>query len=176
MLGHNVSMPAALFKLHPLQPPLHSTCLQCYFTAKEERKLPDAMDPSSSSGAVGSTATWKKCWGRPLGSKNKPKLPAIGAPRAGGPPCIGAPVQGGETHAAPRASSALILRDPAQRGAMAALSPLTATMPPPESAGTIDRALREPRRPGPPSIGCRSRGATESGALCDRPSRDPPAA
>jgi hypothetical protein len=67
------------------------------------------MDTSSSSIAAGYTTTGKKHRERPLGSKNKPKMPALGAPGAEGPLRIGAPVWGGENRAALRASSALIV-------------------------------------------------------------------
>jgi hypothetical protein len=85
----------------------------------------------------------KKHRGRPLGRKNKPKVPAIGAPRAGGPLHIGAPTRGGENHAALRASSALTLQVPAPGGALATPPPLVAAMSAPCSVGSIDRALRE---------------------------------
>jgi hypothetical protein len=101
------------------------------------------MDPSSSSAVAGSTSTGNKHRGHPLGSKNKPKLPAIGAPGAGGPLCIGMSVQGRENCAAPRASPALILQDLAPGGALAAPSPLVAAMSAPYSAGSIDRVLWE---------------------------------
>jgi hypothetical protein len=78
-----------------------------------------------------------------LGSRDKPKVPAVEVPRARGPLRIGAPVLGIENHAALRASSALILQDPAPGGALAALSPLVAAMLAPPYAGSIDRALRE---------------------------------
>jgi hypothetical protein len=101
------------------------------------------MDPSASSTTAGSSSAGAKHRGRPLGNQNKLKVPAIRAPRSGGPLRIGAPAQGTENPAAPGTSRALTLRGPAPGGALAAPSPLVAAMPAPRSAGSIDRALRE---------------------------------
>jgi hypothetical protein len=65
----------------------------------------------------------------PPGSRNKPKLLAVGAPRAGGPLRTGAPAQGMENRATVGASRTLTLRVPAMGGALAAMSPLVAAMP-----------------------------------------------
>jgi hypothetical protein len=54
----------------------------------------------------------------PLGSRTKTKVPALWAPRAGGPLRIGAPTQGAENHVAPGTSMALTLRGPAPGGAL----------------------------------------------------------
>jgi hypothetical protein len=133
--------PAAPFKccfLNALCTPLAFS--QYYSRTKEH--LPCAMDPSASSAAAESSSAEAKHRGRPLGSRNKLKVPAIGVPGAGGPLRIGAPAQGMENLAAPGTSRALTLRGPAPGGALAAPSPLVSAMPAPCSAGSIDRRTR----------------------------------
>jgi hypothetical protein len=103
---------------------------------------PRAMDPSASSAATRSVSSGAKRRGRPSGSRNKPKVPALWTPRAGGPLRIGAPPHGTANHAAPGTSIALTLWGPAPGGDLNASSPAVATRAP-RPAGSIDRALRE---------------------------------
>jgi hypothetical protein len=99
------------------------------------------MDPSASSAADG-TSSGAKRRERPLGSKNKEKVPSRWAPGAGGPLRLGAPMRGTANHAVPGTSSALTLRGPAPGGALNASSPLAAA-PAPRASGSIDRVLRK---------------------------------
>jgi hypothetical protein len=80
--------------------------------------------------------------GRPLGSKNKAKVPARWTPGAGGPLRIGALRQGEVNRAASGASGALTLRGPAPGGALQAPSSVAAASAP-RSPGSIYRVLRE---------------------------------
>jgi hypothetical protein len=80
---------------------------------------------------------------RPISSQNRPKVPAIGAPRARGPLRIGAPAWGTKNRAILGTSRALTLWGPAPGGALVAPSPLVAAMLAPRSTGSIDRALQE---------------------------------
>jgi hypothetical protein len=135
-------MPAAPFKccfLDALCTPLASS--QYYSHTKEH--FPYAMDPSASSAAAGSSSVGMKRRERPIGSQNRPKVLAIGAPRAGGPLRIGALARGTENCATLGTSRALTLWGPAPGGALVAPSPLVAAMLAPRSTGSIDQALRE---------------------------------
>jgi hypothetical protein len=101
------------------------------------------MDPSASSAAARSANSGAKCRGLPLGSQNKPKVPARWTLGAGGPLRIGAPLHGVANHAAPGTSIALTLRGPAPRGALNTPLPVAAATLAPRPAGSIHRVLRE---------------------------------
>jgi hypothetical protein len=139
-LGHDASTPTAPLNaasstpsaLHSLPPVLFPP-----------RHLPRAMDPSASSAAAGSSSYGAKRRGCPPSSRNKPKVPALWAPRVRGPLRIGAPMQGAENRVASGTSMALIFRGPTLGGALNTPSPLVAVMLASRSAGSIDRALRE---------------------------------
>jgi hypothetical protein len=122
------------------------------------------MDFSSASIAAGSSVARMKRRGRPPSSRNKPKVPAVGSARAGAPLRLVAPVQRKENTAVPRASTTLILWDPARSRAMAVLSPLVEAMSPPAPSGaSIGR--KDPSSP--PSAGPRQ----SEGPLCPGPHR-----
>jgi hypothetical protein len=123
------STPSAL---HPLPPVLLLPLI-----------LPRAMDRSASSAAAGSASSGAKCRRRPPGNRNKPKVPALWTPGAGGPLRIGAPPHGAANHAALGTSIALTLRGPAPGGALNTPSPVAAVMLAPRPAGSIDWVLRE---------------------------------
>jgi hypothetical protein len=99
------------------------------------------MDPSASS-ATAESSLGVKHRERPLGSKNKAKIPARWTPGAGAPLRISAPRQGEANHATPGASGALTLHGPAPGGALHAPS-LVAVAPAPHSPESIDWVLRE---------------------------------
>jgi hypothetical protein len=142
----NASIPALRFDALTLAAPLKYSLLDTSGTspssssATSSSTLPQAMDPSAPS-AAGSTSGMKRR-GRPLGSRNKTKIPARWTPGAGGPLRLGAPMRGEANRAASGTSSALTLRGPAPGGALNAPSPVVAA-PAPRASGSIDRALWE---------------------------------
>jgi hypothetical protein len=109
----------------------------------------------------------------PPGSRNKPKVPAVGVAEARGTLCLVVPARRKENRAAPRASTTLILWGLAPSGAMAALSPWWHQCRPPSHREHRSGAQEGIGRPGPPSAGCGSRVATRGGALHDQSGRDP---
>jgi hypothetical protein len=78
----------------------------------------------------------------PPGSRNKLKVPAVGAVGARGPLRLAAPVRREENRATPRASTAPILRDLAPSGHGRTVAPSGGNVAP-RPIGSIDRALRE---------------------------------
>jgi hypothetical protein len=137
-LRFDATTPAALLKYSLLNT---SGTSPSSSSATSSPTLPKLMDPSASSAAAG-PSSGAKCRGRPLGSRNKTKVPARWTPGAGGPLRIGALRQGEVNRAAPGTSSALNLRGPTPGGALNSPSPLAAA-PAPCSPGSIDRVLRE---------------------------------
>jgi hypothetical protein len=101
------------------------------------------MDPSASSTATGSATSGVKRRGRPLGNRNKPKVPARWAPGVGGPLHIRAPPHSAANRAAPVTSIALTLWGPAPGDALNTPSPVAAATLSPRPTGSINRALRE---------------------------------
>jgi hypothetical protein len=91
-----------------------------YYSSIEEQ-FPCAMDPSASCATAGSSGAEKKRRGHPLGNRNKPKVPGVGAPGARGPLRIGTLARGVENHTALGTSGPLTLQGPAPGGALAAL-------------------------------------------------------
>jgi hypothetical protein len=137
-LRFDAIMPAVPLKYGLLETSGTSPSSSCAISSS---MTPKPMDPSASSTAV-RTSSGAKRRGRPLGSKNKEKVPAQWAPGAGGPLRLGALMRGTTNRAAPRTSSALTLRGPTPRGALNTPSPLAAA-PAPCASGSIDRVLRE---------------------------------